>query len=199
MYVEPLLTIVEIASKYDLDPSLLVESFTEAWKYQSDQCGGLKITRRGINEDEDSATFLVTCEETVVSQFSIKTMVLNNIIDFKNHLQYVPLHEIRERYHRKEHGIQQKIGQLNNNMKHVDLKAQIVEIPPVRRVMTRFGHQADLTNIKIADETGSIRLSLWNTQMKNRSVGDTVAIENGYVARHRGELQLRLGRTGTIN
>jgi replication factor A1 len=199
LYVEPLLTIVEIASKYDLGPSLLVESFTEAWKNQSDQCGVLKITCRGVNKDEDSATFLVTCGETVVSQFSIKTMVLDNQDEFNNHLQYVPLHEIRERYHRKDYGIQQKIGQLNNNMKHVDLKAQIIEIPPVRRVMTRFGHHADLTNIKIADETGSIRLSLWNTQMQNRSVGDMVAIENGYVARHRGELQLRLGRKGTIN
>ena len=69
-YVEPLLTIVEIASKYDLDPCLLVESFTEAWKNQSDHCGGLKITCRGVNK-EDSAIFLVTCEETVVSQFSI--------------------------------------------------------------------------------------------------------------------------------
>jgi replication factor A1 len=199
MYIEPLLTIVEIASKYDLDPSLLIESFTEAWKHQSNQCGDLKVTCRGVNKDEDTATFLVTWGETVVSQFSIKTLILDNQNKFKNHLQYVPLQKIRERYHRKDREIQQKIGQLNNNMKHVDLKAQIIEIPPVRRVMTRFGHQADLTNIKIADETGSIRLSLWNTQMQNRSVGDTVAIENGYVARHRGELQLRLGRKGTIN
>jgi replication factor A1 len=83
-------------------------------------------------------------------------------------------------------------------MKRVDLKAKIVEIPPVRRVMTRFGNRAKVTNIKIADDTGSIRLSLWNKRSDGLHVGDNVEIENSYVARYRGELQLRLGRKGTI-
>ena len=84
-------------------------------------------------------------------------------------------------------------------MKKVDLKAKIIEIPPAIKVMTRFGHSAKVTNIKIADDTGSIRLSLWNNQMDDLYVGDNVEIENSYVARYRGELQLRLGRKGTIN
>ncbi len=65
--------------------------------------------------------------------------------------------------------------------------------------MTRFGHEANVTNIKIGDETGTIRLSLWNNQMQNHDVGDPVEIKNGHVAQYQGELQLRLGRNGTIN
>jgi len=84
-------------------------------------------------------------------------------------------------------------------MKRVDLKAKIIEIPPVRSVVTRFGQKAKVTNIKIADDTGSIRLSLWNKRADSLHVGDNVEIENSYVARYRGELQLRLGRKGTIN
>jgi ssDNA-binding replication factor A large subunit len=64
--------------------------------------------------------------------------------------------------------------------------------------MTRFGEWANFTNIKIADETGSIQLNLWNKQLQNYEVGDPVEIKNGPVAQYRGELQLRLGRKGTI-
>jgi replication factor A1 len=199
IYVEPLFSIVKIASKYDLDPDLLVESFTEAWKNKIDHCGGLKITCRGVIDDKDSATFLVTCEEKVVSQFPIKTEVLENQDVFKNHLRHIPIQEIRERYSRRDTGLKKNIGQLRVKMKKVDLKAKIVEIPPSLRVMTRFGHVAKVTNIKISDDTGSIRLSLWNNQMDDLYVGDNVEIENSYVTRYRGELQLRLGRKGTIN
>jgi replication factor A1 len=199
MYVEPLFSIVKIAAKYDLEPKLLVESFIEAWNNKNDDCGSLKITCRGINDNEDSATFLVTCEEKVVSQFPIKTKVLENHNVFKNHLQQIPIKEIIERYNRKDTGLHKRISQLRYKMKRVDLKAKIIEIPPSLRVMTRFGHRAKVTNIKIADETGSIRLSLWNKGIDGLHVGDNVEIENSYVARYRGELQLRLGRKGTIN
>ena len=199
MYFEPLLSIVKIAAKYDLDPDLLVESFMEAWKNKDVNCGGLKITCRGVNKDEDSATFLVTYEGKVVSQFPIKTEVLENQDTFKSHLRNTPMQEIRERYSRKDDGLLKKIGQLRYRMKGVDLKAKIIEIPPVRRVLTRFGNVAKVTNIKIADDTGSIRLSIWNRQIDDLHVGDNVKIENSYVARYRGELQLRLGRKGTIN
>jgi replication factor A1 len=199
MYVEPLFSIVKIAAKYDFEPKLLVESFIEAWNNKNDDCGSLKITCRGINDNEDSATFLVTCEEKVVSQFPIKTKVLENHNVFKNHLQQIPIKEIIERYNRKDTGLHKRISQLRYKMKRVDLKAKIIEIPPSLRVMTRFGHRAKVTNIKIADETGSIRLSLWNKGIDGLHVGDNVEIENSYVARYRGELQLRLGRKGTIN
>jgi len=199
MYVEPLFSIVKIAAKYDLDPDILVETFTEAWKNKNDHCGCLKIKCRGVNDNEASATFLVTCEEKVISQFPIKTKVLENEDEFKNHLKHIPIKEIKERYIRKDTGITKRIGQLRYKMKRVDLKAKIIEIPPTQRVMTKYGHKAKVTNIKIADDTGSIRLSLWNKGIDGLHVGDNVEIENSYVARYRGELQLRLGRKGTIN
>jgi replication factor A1 len=159
----------------------------------------LKIICRGVNNDEDSAIFLVTHEGKVVSQFPIKIEALENQDVFKNHLRHIPIQEIRERYNKDDNGIRKTIDQLRVKMKKVDLKAKIIEMPPAIRVMTRFGHSAKVTNIKIADDTGSIRLSLWNNQMDNLYVGDNVDIENSYVARYRGELQLRLGRKGTIN
>jgi replication factor A1 len=196
MYTEPLYTIVEIASKYDINPYQLIESIINAWKNQTDQCGKLTIACRGV-KNEDTAMILVTDNEKVVSQFPIKTLVLENPTEIHNHLQYVPVHEIQERYSRSEN-VFHKIAQLKNKMKHVDLKAKIIEILPVKRVMTRFGDWANFTNVEIADETGSIQLSLWNNQMLNHDVGDAIEITNGHVTQYRGKLQLRLGRKGTI-
>jgi len=196
MYTEPLYTIVEIASKYDINPYQLIESIINAWKYRIDQCENLTIACRGV-KNEDTAMILITDQENVVSQFPIKTIVLENPTEIHNHLQYVPVHEIQERYRRREN-VFHKIAQLKNKMKRVDLKAKIIKILPVKRVMTRFGDWANFTNVEIADETGSIQLSLWNNQMLNHDVGDVIEITNGHVTEYRGNLQLRLGRKGAI-
>ncbi|MCW4041379.1 MAG: hypothetical protein NWE83_11600 [Candidatus Bathyarchaeota archaeon] len=178
MYVEPLYTIIEIASKYNVDPHQLIASFINAWKNHSDQYGGLTISCRGMKEDEDAVSFLVTDKDEVVSQFPINTMVLENPQEFQNHLQYVPVHEIQERYSRKK-TVLQKISQLRNKMKRVDLEAKIIEIFPMKQVMTRFGQWANLTNIKIADDTGSILLNVWNKHFQNHDVGDPIEIKTG--------------------
>jgi len=196
MYTEPLYTIVEIASKYDINPYQLIESIINAWKHRTDQCGKLTIASRDVKK-EDTAMILITDQANVVSQFPIKTIVLENPTEIRNHLQYVPIHEIQERYSRRE-TVFHKIAQLKNKMKRVDLKAKIIKILPVKRVMTRFGDWAKFTNLEIADETGSIQLNLWNNQLLNHDVGDTIEISNGYVTQYRGQLQLRLGRKGTL-
>ena len=196
IYTEPLYTIVEIASKYNMDPSRVIDAFIEAWKNQSHQYHDLTITCRGA-KDDDTASFLVTYQGSVVSQFPIDMMVLENPKEFRQHLKYVPIHQIQERYRPKE-TVLRKIGQLHNKMKHVNLKAKIVEILPVKRVMTRFGQWANFTNVKIADDTGTIHLNLWNKQLKTHDVGDPIEIKNGHVAQYQGELQLRLGRKGSI-
>ena len=51
----------------------------------------------------------------------------------------------------------------------------------------------------VADETGSVRLSLWNDQIDKFHTGDAVELSTCDVARFKGKLQLRLGRKGTIS
>jgi replication factor A1 len=193
IYVEPLLSIVKIAAKNGIDPRIFIDTFFEAYKSGDDLCEDLRVTCRGVNED--SAIFLVTKKEKVISQFPIKIKALENQNTFKNHIQHIPLSSISKNKEQNK----KKIGTLRYRMKGVDLKAEIVEIPPVRNVITRFGSVAKVTNIKIADETGSIRLSLWNKQTDNIHVGDKIDIKNSYVARYGGEPQLRLGRKGSVS
>lgn len=60
-------------------------------------------------------------------------------------------------------------------------------------------HKANVSNVKIGDETGSMTLNLWNEQIDKVHVGDIIELKNCYIARYRGELQLRLGKIGTLS
>jgi replication factor A1 len=177
-----------------LDPKQLIEAFIEAWRNETSHLGNLKITCREVNQD--FVSFLITKGGKVVSQFPITTEILKNPEYVKNQIQYFPP---PYRAQRKRDGKQRKISELYYRMRGINVKAKIIEIPPAQQVQTRFGTKVYVSNVKIADETGSIRLSLWNDQIDNFHVGDEIELKNCYIFRYRGELQLRLGRKGTLS
>jgi replication factor A1 len=55
-----------------------------------------------------------------------------------------------------------------------------------------------VANALISDETGRIKLCLWNEQINSLSIGDTVQIENANISAFRGERQLRVGKKGIL-
>lgn len=92
-----------------------------------------------------------------------------------------------------------KIKELKNGMSKVDLVAKVLEISEPREVVSRFsGQTLRVADAIIGDETGTIKLSLWNEQIEMVNVNDTVKIENGYVNSFRGRLQLNVGKYGKI-
>ncbi len=186
-------SIVSIALKYDLEPEQLFGAFVEAWNNKSSQYGILTISCREVNYD--SATFLLTNEEKVVSQFPITLDVLKEPEYYKDQFQYFS----KFRYNNKEQRKKiRKISELRYGMKGIDIKVKVIEIPPGINVLTRFGTTACVYNVKIADESGSIRLSLWNNQIDKVNVGDEIELKTCYIFRYRGEPQVRLGRKGTL-
>jgi ssDNA-binding replication factor A large subunit len=84
-------------------------------------------------------------------------------------------------------------------MKHVNIKGRVLEVSQPRVVATRFGLYANVTNILIADESGSIQLPLWNRQMGEISAGDLTQVENANVIVFRGVRQLKVGRSGNVS
>jgi len=92
-----------------------------------------------------------------------------------------------------------QIRELRIGMKRVSLKAEVVEIAKPTFVVTRFGNCASVANALISDETGKIKLCLWNEQINSISVGDTVQVENARISAFRGERQLRLGKNGGLH
>jgi len=56
-----------------------------------------------------------------------------------------------------------------------------------------------VSNALIADETGAIKLCLWNEKINLVSVDSVVQIENASVTKFHGENQLRLGKRGRLS
>ncbi len=84
-------------------------------------------------------------------------------------------------------------------MKRVDVEGKIVEKGDPREVKSRFKDESyRIVDAVLADETGSIKLTLWNEQIEQVNVGDNIKIENGYVTSFKGEAQLNVGKFGKL-
>lgn len=92
-----------------------------------------------------------------------------------------------------------KINELKNGMKRVDVTAKVVEKTPPREVLSRFKDTTyKVATATITDGSGTIKLTLWNDQIDQVKVEDTVVIENGYVTSFKGEMQLNVGKYGKL-
>jgi len=92
-----------------------------------------------------------------------------------------------------------KIRDLRNGMKNVSVEAKVMEKSETREVLSRFKDETyKVTTALIADETGTIKLTLWNEQINQVNVDNTVKVENGYVTSFKGEIQLNIGKYGKL-
>lgn len=82
-------------------------------------------------------------------------------------------------------------------MSNVDISGEITEISEPRDVITKFGNSTVAT-AKIKDESGTVSLSLWGKQISLVSVGDKVDIKGGYTRTFRDEIQVSVGKQGSI-
>jgi replication factor A1 len=84
-------------------------------------------------------------------------------------------------------------------MKNVSVEAKVTEKSDPREVMSRFKDETyKVSTALIADDSGTIKLTLWNEQINQVNVDNTVKVENGYVTSFRGEIQLNIGRYGKL-
>jgi ssDNA-binding replication factor A large subunit len=94
---------------------------------------------------------------------------------------------------------QLKVKNLVSGLRSVDLACRIVRIFEERQFETERG-KGTVINLLVGDETGIVRLSLWNEEtglVKEGKLqeGDTVRISGGWVKTdNRDALELRLGR-----
>ena len=84
-------------------------------------------------------------------------------------------------------------------MRRVTVEAKVVEKGEPRQVRSRYKDETyTVADSRIEDETGSIKLTLWNEQIDQVNVDNKVKIENGYVTSFKGEIQLNVGKFGTL-
>ena len=84
-------------------------------------------------------------------------------------------------------------------MKRVNIRGTVTEKSDPREVTSKFKDQTYRVSTAImSDETGNIKLTLWNDQIEMVNINDIIRIENGYVTSFRGEIQLNVGKFGTL-
>lgn len=93
-----------------------------------------------------------------------------------------------------------KIGELQTGMKRVEVEAEVVDKGTPRQVHSRFGEETlTVADAMVQDETGTIKLTLWNEQIEQVKVGDKIKVENGYITSFKGEVQLNVGKYGKLS
>jgi replication factor A1 len=183
-----------IAMLHKVGSNEFFDRIVEAWNHDGSECGQLTIKCR--KRTRNSAIFLFTNGREVVAQFPIS----NAILQGKNQLEsYTETILARTSSVKNFEGVTSKIGDLKVGMKRVSLKAEMLEIPKSRIVYTRYGTTACVSNTLIRDETGSMKMGLWNQQIDMVHKGDVIDVKNGEVAWFSGERQLRLGRSGSLS
>ena len=91
-----------------------------------------------------------------------------------------------------------KISDLKEGTTNVEIEATVKELGEVRQVNTRFGPREVADNI-LEDETGQVKLTLWGDDIQKVKIGDKVTITGGYVKAWQGDLQVGIGRNGSLN
>jgi replication factor A1 len=89
------------------------------------------------------------------------------------------------------------ISELSIGQGNVDVEGTIKEIGEVKS-FNKFGKELKVANAVLEDDTGSIKLTLWNDDVDKFKEGDKIKIVNGYVNEFQGESQLTSGKYGQI-
>jgi replication factor A1 len=93
--------------------------------------------------------------------------------------------------------VNMEISELNVNSTKVNIKAKVIEKDSSREILTRYG-KTKVSNAKLEDKSGTIKLVLWGDDADKINEGDTIEIENGFVKEWNSELQLSVGKFGKL-
>jgi hypothetical protein len=185
-----------LSVKYEVEPDKLFGALVSAREHSASKCGDLSITCR--SKLQDRTVLLITNGPKVVAQFPVSKQFLSersNPIEISKRTDMLRVH-LRQK-NKEPHAFH--VSDLKPGMKRVNLKAKVLEIAKPTPVFTKYGNYAKVANALVADETGAIKLCLWNEQINSLSVRDTVQIENANVSMFRGERQLRIGKFGALH
>ncbi|MFX1578866.1 MAG: hypothetical protein ACFFBJ_04410 [Promethearchaeota archaeon] len=90
-----------------------------------------------------------------------------------------------------------KLSEVEPGKNITELIVRIVSVAPPKMVSTRSGRKTQLTEVLVADDTGSTILSLWGFgEGSDLSAGKVIKITDGWAKEWRGNVQLSLGRSG---
>ena len=90
-----------------------------------------------------------------------------------------------------------KISDIKPNQGKISIEAVIVEMDSPRDINSAAG-PLRVANAAIQDDSGKMKLTLWNAEIDKVKVGDKIRITNGFAKEYRDEIQLSAGKFGKL-
>ncbi|MFB6125191.1 MAG: single-stranded DNA binding protein [Halanaeroarchaeum sp.] len=95
-----------------------------------------------------------------------------------------------------------QVGDLSMGLSDVTLVAEVLGTEPMRTFDRDDGSEGKVANLLVGDETGRIRITLWDDQadrVEEFAVHDVVEVVDGYVRERDGALELHVGDRGGLS
>lgn len=90
-----------------------------------------------------------------------------------------------------------KISELKAGQGKVDVECR-VKSKAEPRTVNKYGKDLKVANAVVEDESGEVKMSLWNDDVDKVNIGDMIKVTNGYVSEFNGEKQLTSGKFGKL-
>ena len=94
-----------------------------------------------------------------------------------------------------------KISTLVPGLSDVDISGVVLEIGTLRTFSRRDGTAGKVSSITIGDETGKVRVALWDDKSEKSSglkPDDVIRVEHGYTRERYGRLEVHVGNRGDV-
>ena len=92
-----------------------------------------------------------------------------------------------------------RVEDIREGQQRVIVEGLVENIAGPRTVSSRkTGEELKVADVTLSDDTGSIKLVLWNKQVPQVRVNSNIRIEEGYVKTYRDEQQMSVGKWGII-
>jgi hypothetical protein len=185
-----------LSVKHNIYPSEVFQALIKARNNETAVCGNLSVEYRGKVKDE--IIFLIKKEDHAVAQFRVDEQFLSRKDNpFES---WMSTEKITKKIAKQNtDSVFTTVNALRAGMKRVNVKAEVLEIPKPVQVHTQFGNTVMVVNALVQDDTGKIKLCLWEGQINAVTVGENIEIKNAHVCVFRGERQLRLGKKGILS
>ncbi len=95
-------------------------------------------------------------------------------------------------------GVNMKISELKEKQGDIDITVEVKSLGEPRDFNSKFGKPGRVTNATVFDDSGEIKLTLWNDDVDRIKVGDKIKLTNGFVNVFQGEKQLTAGKFGKL-
>ena len=90
-----------------------------------------------------------------------------------------------------------KVSEIQSGQGKIDVVVDIVSVDEPRE-FNKFGKSGKVANAMAKDDSGEIKMSLWNEQVDLVKPGMKVHIINGWCSEYQGEKQLSTGKFGRL-